>query len=446
MAQQILSTNTFTTAKWIVSATASDGTHTTVASAITRASSGDTIFIRPGTYSVGSLTLKAGVNLTAFSTDDSLDGTGCVILSGNCILNTAGSVTLSGIQFQGSSSSAISVTGSAASILNLNNCYIVGNSGSAITFSCANTGALLNVYNSNGNLTTTGVSIFAHSSTGFLYFRNCIFNNSGASTTANTLSAGVLSMDYCTFTNPITTSGSTAVMSINQSLVKTDTQNVTSLTHGCTNATSSSAQYSTFSAGSASAVSISASCTLGLNKVNIGSSNTNAITGSGTINYSDLSYTSTSITNNVTTQVGGTLTGSRNTAPSAGFLGEEIRATLAIGSATSLATGTAKTVTSISLTAGVWSVSAIGTFISGGATASTSFGVSISPTNNTMGANTGDDSGYFNVNLTNFAPTISVPSYRVTISSTTKYYLVVVSSFSVSTMTAYGRISAVRVA
>ena len=60
--------NKFGVAKWIVDSTASLGTHTTIAAALTSASSGDTIFIRPGTFTEN-LTLKAGVDLCAFDCD-----------------------------------------------------------------------------------------------------------------------------------------------------------------------------------------------------------------------------------------------------------------------------------------------------------------------------------------------------------------------------------------
>src|SRR5690242_8473255 len=119
MASQILPSNTFTTAKWIVSATASDGTHTTIGAALTSASSGDTIFIRPGTYTEN-LTLKAGVNLTAYTCDALTPN---VTISGTCTFTAAGTVSISGIRLQTNSAALLAVTGSAASIVNLDNCY-----------------------------------------------------------------------------------------------------------------------------------------------------------------------------------------------------------------------------------------------------------------------------------------------------------------------------------
>src|SRR5512135_3481216 len=115
--------NNFGTAKFIVSGAYSDGcTHITIASALTDASSGDTIFIRPGTYTEN-LTLKAGVNLTAFTGDGSLNTTSNVVILGKCTMTTAGTVNISGVQLKTNSDFFLAVTGSANSIVNLNSCF-----------------------------------------------------------------------------------------------------------------------------------------------------------------------------------------------------------------------------------------------------------------------------------------------------------------------------------
>ena len=60
------------------------GDFTTIAAALTAASSGQTIFIRPGTYTENP-TLKAGVNLSTFPSDAT---SGTVIIKGKCTLST----------------------------------------------------------------------------------------------------------------------------------------------------------------------------------------------------------------------------------------------------------------------------------------------------------------------------------------------------------------------
>ena len=80
--------------------------------------------------------------------------------------------------------------------------------------------------------------------------------------------------------------------------------------------------------------------------------------GAGTSNYRTLSFTGSSKTINTTTQtIAGTIAGSTTTAPTAGYLGESITAN---GTNVSIpASGNTINVTSISLTAGIWDVSAL---------------------------------------------------------------------------------------
>lgn len=297
MAQQILSTNTFTTAKFIVSATASDGTHTTIAAALTSASSGDTIFIRPGTYTEN-LTLKAGVNLTAYGSDSSLNGTGKVIISGTCTMTTAGSVTISGIQLQTNSAALLAVTGSAASIVNLQNCYLNCTNNTGITFSTSSGSAFINLQSCWGDLGTTGIGIFAHTSAGSLQFFSCYFTNSGASTTASTASAGQLNYLNSYFSSPVTTSSTNGVTIFNSSIICTPI-NTTAYTGS--GSAASTLQFSTLASGTASAISASTNTT-DVNNCVIDSSNTNAVTGAGTVRYAEIAMSNTSSLINTTIQ------------------------------------------------------------------------------------------------------------------------------------------------
>ncbi len=284
----------------IVDSTAGSGNYTTIASALTAATSGQTIFIRPGTYTEN-LTLKAGVNLTAFGSDCSLNGTGVVIINGTCTMTTAGSVTISGIQLQTNSAAAIAVTGSAASIVNINSCFLNFTNNTGITFSSSSSSALIYINNCKGDLGTTGIAYFSHSSSGTLKIFYCELNNSGASTTANTVSAGAFTLQFSTVSIPITYSSSdTANSSIVNSGVNNIATNTTSLTTSGTG--SFSITNSNIQSGTASAVSIGVNTTVSMRNAVVFSSNTNAITGAGTLSHNLISFTSTSSTINTTTQ------------------------------------------------------------------------------------------------------------------------------------------------
>lgn len=434
MVNQQLSTNTFCEAKWVVDATAGQGTHTTIAAALTAASSGDTIFIRPGTYTEN-ITLKAGVNLTAFGSDSSLNQTGKVIISGSCTFSLVGSVTISGIQLQTNSANNIIIAGSAATILNLNNCNLNCTNNTGISFTTSNTAATINCIGCTGDLGTTGIGLYSVSSTGTLNIYNSHFTNSGASTTATTNSAGTVNFEFCFVYFPLTTS-SAAILNVLSSQVDSSAQNTTPITTAGTGSTN--VQLSSVGGGSASAISIGTGTTGGVYHCLISSSNTNAITGAGTIVYSNLTFSSTSLKINTTTQTGGTIQGGLTQAPSVGFLGEQIRATAA---SIAMVSATPKTLTSISLTAGIWDISAVGevTYVGGGTVCT----VNISTTTNTITGTQGD--AYYSTVIAAMGQCGgAIPSFRVTLTATTTYYLVMSVTF-VTSGTTFGRISATRV-
>jgi hypothetical protein len=435
--------NFFSPAKWVVSTVAGEGTHTTISSAITSASSGDTIVIMPGTYTENP-TLKARVNLTAFGCDSSSNGTGLVIINGQCTLSTAGSVTISGIQLQTNSAALLVVTGSAASIVNLNNCYLNCTNANGIVFNCSNSSSQINVNYCSGNLVTTNINIYNMSSTGTLTFYCTNFTNSGASTTHFGNSNGVVNIFYSKFNSPISTSA-IGTINIFKSIIDTSAQNTASLTTlGTGNNTS---QGSGYLSGSDSAISVGSGTTLSLTQDYLSSSNTNTLTGLGTVVSNGIIFNGLSHLSNVTTQTGGAASGlTQGTAPSAGFIGEQIKSTRASGSALSLTGGVTANLTTISLTSGIWNVSCVGTFINGVTTINTSFSVGISLTSATLGPTPSDDSAYFNSNgITNFGMSFTVPSYRITLSSTTTVYLVATAGFTTSTCSAYGTLTATRV-
>jgi hypothetical protein len=435
-----LSTNNYGPAKFIVDGTTTaNGTHSTIQAAITSASSGDTIFIRPGTYTEH-LTLKVGVNLTAYGSDSSQNGTGKVIISGTCTLTTAGTVTISGIQLQTNSAALLAVTGTLASVVNIDNCYLNCTNNTGITFSSSSASATINIKNSAGDLGTTGIAIFSDSSAGNLNIYDSDFTNSGASTTANTVSAGLATFRRVRFMNPVTTSSSGGATGV-YTQINCNATNATALTHNGSDTTSTFIWCNLLS-GTASAVSIGG--TLSLYQSAISSSNTNAITGAGSLNYGDLSFTSTSQTINTTTQgIAGTSKGSTTTAPTAGYLGEQIRnyaQNQAITSTTTI------NITSISLTAGVWDVSANVVF--GGSTGITAGGAAITSTSATMpnGTAIGDNQQNFTNSSTGFtACSLSIPSFRVTLASTTTYYLAATLTWSAGAGVGSGRISGTRV-
>lgn len=159
---------------------------------------------------------------------------------------------------------------------------------------------------------------------------------------------------------------------------------------------------------------------------------------------------------NVTLNIRGKGTGgvsikgiSTNTSAAAGYVGEVISSSVD-SSSVSMSNGTAKTLTSISLTAGDWNVwGAVQSAPAAGTTTSSFIGA-ISLTNNTLpGVTTLDVTQMLVFTQLAFASglgaCISVPPSIITISSTTTVYLVASFNFAASTMNAGGAIIARRI-
>jgi len=352
---------------------------------------------------------------------------------------------LSGIQLQTNSAALLAVTGSAASVVMLFDCYLNCTNNTGISSAGSNASALITLLNCSGNLGTTGIALFAVSNGG-IQIDYCVLSNTGASTTNSTISsAAVLGSRYTRFSFPVTTSN-TAVLGLTYCEFNTLAQNVTPLTVNGTGG--SGAYFCRFASGSASALSIGSGVNLVTNAIQLSSSNSALTAGAGTLTYNAILSDTTNGTLSTTTLTPKGLVGMQNsTAPSAGFIGEQIRSALGSGSAITLSTGTGANVTSISLTPGIWDVSGIVMF-GGGAITGTIYQASIS----TVSAASGTKGDNFVEGTAAWSPTavatttLTIPSYRISLAATTTVYLTTAAAFTLGTVVAFGRISATRVA
>lgn len=283
--------NNFGTALIIVDPTAGQGTHTTIAAALTDASANQTVFLRPGTYTEN-ITFKTSVNISAYDCDAETPN---VTIVGKCTHNTAGTVTCSGIRFQTNSDYCIVVSGSSASILILVNCYINGSNSSPISYTSSSSSSQIYLTQCQGNLETTGLAFFTHTSAGILNIFYCNIDNSGLSTTSATASAGTLNILFSQISFAITTS-STNTFDGHISRFSTSSIATTCLTIGGSG--NNSLRLCELSSFSASAISIGSSLTAYNNNIN--STNSNVVTGSGTYYYTANTYGNNATPNTTT--------------------------------------------------------------------------------------------------------------------------------------------------
>lgn len=286
----------YSTANGVIVAKDGNGDFSTIASALSAASSGDTIFIRPGTYTEN-ITLKAGVNLTAFGSDGIASGQGAnitpnVIIKGTVTASFTGSATLCGIQLETNGAAALVNSGTNAANLILTNCSVYANDATGMNL----TGTLTNF--------TFYTCCFNSSSTNSLFtvygnidFQSCIFGLS-ASASASTVSTANISLVACDSNGLFLTTSSTGMVTASGSTFNCG-GNIFLTTAG----TGTSAISSCFiNSTTASSLSAGAGTTIECFDSTISSSNTNAITGAGTIVYGGVVFSSTSSTINTTTQ------------------------------------------------------------------------------------------------------------------------------------------------
>jgi len=437
-----LATNNYGPAKFIVDASAANGTHTTIAAALTSASSGDTIFIRPGTYTEN-LTLKAGVNLTGYGCDASPTGLSTVIISGKATFTAAGTVNISNLQLQTNSDFFLAVTGSANSIVNINNAYLNMSNNTGISYTTSGTGSNINIRNCVGNLGTTGIAVFAHSGGSNINFGDTSINNTGGSSTASTCSSGAVTLTNTYLSNPVTCSG-TGSFNAQHSAIDSNATNSTALT------TVAGQQHTLYYVrlASGSATPISVGGTVITDALTLSHTNAAATGGAGTLTYNSIFQDQTVGTLSTTTLTPKGHVGMQNsTAPAAGYIGERISAN--ITTPVVLANATAKTITSIALTPGIWDVSGMGVFT--GVTAATLIFVAVSANNNSFTGTVVGLSAYQSPTRAD-GFTVSdqagvVPPFRVSLSANATYYLVGQLNFTVGASPGgYGGISATRVA
>ncbi len=276
------STNNYGPSHIIVSSSVSNGTHTSITSALADAVSGDTIFIRNGTY-VEDPVLVAGVTLAAYSGNGFTPN---VIIQGNITASYTGSVTISGIRIRTNGAACLTVSGTNVGVLNLLNCLVSAVDATAMSINNAN--YAINVISCICNAASTNL-LFAITSVGGLGFRYCELSGN---TSANTIASGSVNIFNCTCgTFSISTSSTGTIVCYN-TFIDNSAANQTIFTFSGTG--NGHIQTSSLYSGSASTISIGAGCVANVSTCSVSSSNANVITGAGTINVGGLSWTGSS--------------------------------------------------------------------------------------------------------------------------------------------------------
>lgn len=191
----------------IVSPTPGFGNYTTIQAAINAAVSGQTILIKPGVYTENPA-LKAGVNLTAFTSDDDTPN---VTILGKCTFSGTGSISISNIMLKTNADYFLEITGAGAVALTVNGCNLICDNHSGYHCTNSNAATFVDFTYCFGNINTTGIAYFVNTNPGVFQFLYCNLRNDGLSVTNSTSSAGLLGFGYTSIQAPITTSGTSSI-------------------------------------------------------------------------------------------------------------------------------------------------------------------------------------------------------------------------------------------
>lgn len=288
-ASHLFNLNPMSVARWIVDPLGFNGTHTTIASALTSATSGDTIFVMDGTYTEN-LTLKAGVNLTAFTTDEYNSN---VVIIGNVTANYSGTAAISGICLQTNGAAFLTCSGSNSGLIYLLDCLLLATNSNGMAIGNSN----FAVYIVNSfTRSSSGQSLFAVTATSGVEFDNCRIG--ALDSTANTISGNTVEFINSTVGIVVGTSSTGSVLYRNCKVFPAT--NITCFTTSGTG----TATFTNCSLESQSATcgTVGAGTTVTLSACSLSSSNTNVISGTGTLAYSTISFygSSTQFANTLT--------------------------------------------------------------------------------------------------------------------------------------------------
>lgn len=326
--------NSYGPYKWIVNPVAGLGTHQTINAAVAASVGGDSIFITPGTYTENIVAPHSIYLIGADVFQNNQVQPGVVIFGKISNSTSDAQVSVENIRLATNGDYALELTGAGASYMFIRGCYLQGFNFSLTNSSNSSPSSQLILDSCYADLLNTGINVFNHSSNNVLKITNSFFANSANSALAST-SSGQLLLDDVTFGGQITpghainiTSGSANFNNcfMQDSTIGLSLSGGTTIAEGCTLpkiTLTSSAQLrciasntlpialsgtsgavitnSTIVAGISNGITVNIGTIAVVTNSSINSSNT-AITGSGTVQYSNISFIGSSSLINATTQ------------------------------------------------------------------------------------------------------------------------------------------------
>jgi len=272
---------------WIVAPSLANGSHSTITSACASASAGDTIAIRPGSYTED-FTIPAGVELVGFGNGS----TSAVDIVGKITMTATGVSSIKGIRLQTNSDYAVEITGSNSTVLHIIDCTLQCTNSSGLH--CTNTTGSMRLWQCS---ISTANAIGIHVTTGgTIFYFNCNGTTSGTAA-VSTCSAGSINFQSSNFNQPFSTSGTG---SINSWFTRFSNAATTCIALAGTGQSTLLSNH--FGSTTAAAVTVGAGHTCLFDDNVVNSTNAAPISGAGAIVYGKVTYSNTGSANTVTTR------------------------------------------------------------------------------------------------------------------------------------------------
>jgi hypothetical protein len=298
-------------ARIIVGVIGEGANYSTIAAGVAAANAvgGGTVYIQDGSYTEN-LTIPDDVNLTSSINGAGTNSSGVTII-GTLTFGSTGATlnAVNNIRLVSNGAPIIVCEGTLGLSVGIVGCFLDISGGvPGIQYSNTHPQGELFLYTSNGDISDTATQLFQMTGTGFIIIDNCNFTNSNGtgqtSTNPSTISSGTLTVYSSEIPCAVTSSLTGSVLYYsnkmdNENTTNAGTNNQTWLTIGGSGNNLVDGCY--FNSGTASAISVGSSLTL--SNSTILSSNTNSITGAGSISISACEFTGSSSTINTTTQV-----------------------------------------------------------------------------------------------------------------------------------------------
>lgn len=278
-------------ASFIVNSTPNaGGNYTTITAALAAATAPATIFVMPGATGVytENLTLKSGVNITAFEDGE----TPTVTISGKLTATFTGACTISGLRLQTNGSTFLDVTGANAAVVNLHRCYLNCTNDNGINFTNSNAASSIFIFRCDGDIAIDGATLWSVLGNGSIDVQYSDIGNSAGSTASSNNFNSPVTIQFSNIRFPVACAG-TGTLGLYDATINTSSENAVCVT--TSGSGTSTIVNSTFASNTAASISIGAGSTVGISQSTITSTNTNPITGAGTLLLGTIDFTASGI-------------------------------------------------------------------------------------------------------------------------------------------------------